>query len=203
MICYQTFVDLRSFLVGASRLGVRRLANILLVICVLVVIKFSVVYRWTTSTVPSHLEATPLQLVRRKSPSSLPVRVTSTSLDKKSQRSPLQSSKWQTPPINEEELTCPYVPPDPEDVGDIFSSKTIQDLKERVSGFNKSRPVVLIMANEPALYLVANWICIARMTSSPLTENLLITIHDSLHGADYLMGRGINSVSVVMRCVLL
>ena len=195
-------VYLRSFLVGASRLGIRGLANILLVICVLVVIKFSLVYRWTTSTVPSDLEATPLQLVRQKSPSSLPMRVTSTSLDKKRQRSPLQSSKWLGLPINEEELTCPYVPPDPEDVGDIFSSKTIQDLRERVSGFNKSRPVVLIMANEPALYLVANWICIARMTlSSPPTENLLVTIHDSPHGAEDLMGRGINSVSVVMRCV--
>ena len=152
---------------------------------------------------PSDLEATPLQLVRQKSPSSLPMRVTSTSLDKKSQRSPLQSSKWLGLPINgEEELTCPYVPPDPEEIGDIFSSKTIQNLKERVSGFNKSRPVVLIMANEPALYLVANWICIARMTlSSPPTENLLVMIHDSLHGAENLMGRGINSVSVVMRCV--
>ena len=196
MLCYQTFVDLRSFLVGASRLGVRGLTNILLVICVVVVIKFSLVYRWTTSTVPSHLEATPLQLVRQKSPKSLPVRVTSTSLDKKRQRSPIQSSKS----LNKKELTCPYVPPDPGDVEDIFSSKTIQDLRERVSGFNKSRPVVLIMANEPALYLVANWICIARMTlSSPPTENLLVTIHDSPHGAEDLMGRGINSVSLVMR----
>ena len=202
MICYQTFLDLRSSLVGVSRLGFRGLVNILLVICVLVVTKCGLVYWWTSSTVSNDLEGTPLQLVSQKSPSSLPEGVTSTNLDKKRKRAPLQSSKWLTPPINVEELTCPYIPPDPGEIVDIFSSKTIQDLKERVSGFNESRPVVLIMANEPALYLVANWLCIARMTlSSPPTENLLVTIHDSVHGAEDLMGRGINSVFIAMRCV--
>ena len=97
---------------------------------------------------------------------------------------------------------CPYVPPDPEDIKNIFSNKTMEDLQKQVSRFNKSRPVVLIVANQPALYLVANWICIARLSLSyPPTENLLVMVTGPLagHGANHLAKNGISSVLITFK----
>jgi hypothetical protein len=57
----------------------------------------------------------------------------------------------------------------------------------------------VIVANQQGMYLVANWMCISRMTlHGPPTENLLIVLPgpEKAHGADFLNRNGIAAVRI-------
>ena len=46
---------------------------------------------------------------------------------------------------------CPYIPPHAESIIDIFSNKTVTDLRNHVSHFNKRRPIIVIVANQQGI----------------------------------------------------
>ena len=97
---------------------------------------------------------------------------------------------------------CPYIPPHAENITDIFSNETVANFRNQVSRFNKSRPIIVIVANQQGMYLVANWMCISRMTlRGPPTENLLIVIPgpEKSQSADYLLRNGIAAVRINLK----
>ena len=97
-------------------------------------------------------------------------------------------------------LGCPYYPRGAKDLHFMIDENSIKGLKKITERLTKKKTVVVLLANEQSLPMLANWFCVARQNVMNITDNLLIVVpHENSSMVDNLKRKGINAVQMRFR----